>query len=376
MTADRAFDETIHLLYEAATDASLWPHALASLSNLMGSVVSHYLFLDKVKAEAAFSVVDAGYPAEANDDYLRYYGKIDPKPALAIQRPSGQIIACHHHFDDAFIAKSEFYQDYLIPLGVRYFAGVKLIDSGDVSALYGLLRAPGQGRFEDVDLKLFARLRPHLLQATKIFQRLRELSSDHAQAWAALDRVPWGVIVVDQTGRVLAANAAAEAVLKKQDGLRVRQGRLETENPAQTSDLRRLVHGAATLRLDGGGQPGGALAIERRSGGRRLVILVAPLRGGRMLADTARPRAVLFVAEGDGQLVAPETTIMGLFGLTAAEAQIALALSSGKTMDEIASERGVSKNTVRAQMQVILSKTGTSRQAEVVRLILSLPSMR
>jgi DNA-binding CsgD family transcriptional regulator len=95
-----------------------------------------------------------------------------------------------------------------------------------------------------------------------------------------------------------------------------------------------------------------------------------------MIAGTAWQRAVLFLSEGDARPGAPAATIMRLFGLTATEVQIALALAAGKTLDEIAAERGASKNTARTQMQVILSKTGANRQAEVVRLILSLPTMR
>jgi DNA-binding NarL/FixJ family response regulator len=63
-------------------------------------------------------------------------------------------------------------------------------------------------------------------------------------------------------------------------------------------------------------------------------------------------------------------------GLTPSEAEVAVALAAGKNTDDIAAERGAAKNTVRAQVQSILSKTGSRRQAELVRLLPSLPLMR
>jgi DNA-binding CsgD family transcriptional regulator len=65
-----------------------------------------------------------------------------------------------------------------------------------------------------------------------------------------------------------------------------------------------------------------------------------------------------------------------MFGLTPAEACLAVGLASGKRIEDIAEERGVRMPTLRTQMRGILHKTGTRRQADLIRLIVGLPAVR
>ncbi|WP_252716870.1 helix-turn-helix transcriptional regulator [Herbaspirillum sp. B65] len=66
----------------------------------------------------------------------------------------------------------------------------------------------------------------------------------------------------------------------------------------------------------------------------------------------------------------PAEALVALFGLTAAEARLASAFVSGVTLEEYAQRRGVGLGTVRFQMKQVLAKTGTNRQADLVRRIL------
>jgi DNA-binding CsgD family transcriptional regulator len=72
----------------------------------------------------------------------------------------------------------------------------------------------------------------------------------------------------------------------------------------------------------------------------------------------------------------PEQHLVSPFGLTTAEAQIALALLTGKRLEEVAEERGVSLGTVRSQFKAILRKAEVDRQAELVRALLAIPTIR
>jgi DNA-binding NarL/FixJ family response regulator len=61
--------------------------------------------------------------------------------------------------------------------------------------------------------------------------------------------------------------------------------------------------------------------------------------------------------------------IRSLFDLTPAEARVARGLAAGQTVQGLAAESGTSANTVRSHVKVVLSKTGYSRQADVVALL-------
>lgn len=64
------------------------------------------------------------------------------------------------------------------------------------------------------------------------------------------------------------------------------------------------------------------------------------------------------------------TTLSASYGLTPAEARIALALVEGKQLAQIAADFDISRTTVAFHLRNIFQKTGTSRQAELVALFL------
>jgi DNA-binding CsgD family transcriptional regulator len=59
-----------------------------------------------------------------------------------------------------------------------------------------------------------------------------------------------------------------------------------------------------------------------------------------------------------------------LFELTHKEAQLALCLANGRSLQESAGEPGITPNTARADLRSTFSKTGIDRQARLVRAIL------
>jgi DNA-binding CsgD family transcriptional regulator len=83
----------------------------------------------------------------------------------------------------------------------------------------------------------------------------------------------------------------------------------------------------------------------------------------------------VFVTDPERRATVAGRQLVELFGLTPAEAQLAVALLAGKRLARIAAERGVQLPTVRNQLRAVLAKTGTGRQAELVRLLASLPAL-
>lgn len=58
------------------------------------------------------------------------------------------------------------------------------------------------------------------------------------------------------------------------------------------------------------------------------------------------------------------------FGLSLAEAEIAIAITDGADLRAVAAARGVSIQTVRSQLKSIFRKTGATSQARLVAVIL------
>jgi DNA-binding CsgD family transcriptional regulator len=68
--------------------------------------------------------------------------------------------------------------------------------------------------------------------------------------------------------------------------------------------------------------------------------------------------------------------LVQLFRLSPAEARLARALALGKTPEEFATECELSMATVRTQLRKVFEKTGTARQAELMKLLVSVPPTR
>ncbi|MDP6350622.1 MAG: hypothetical protein QF926_07075 [Alphaproteobacteria bacterium] len=195
--------------------------------------------------------------------------------------------------------------------------------------------------------------------------------------WAAanrlLDAVPVGIALVDSACRVLHANRMAEIILTERDGLGLDRGLLTTPQPKDTTRLRRAV-----VQVAGAGDgpertPVGVLRIERPSMMRPWLLVVLPVDVGGPEEGISRMAAV-FVADGDRAPEIPPEVLERLFAVTPAEARLLVALVDGNSLDEAAEMFQVSKNTLRNQLNQLFRKTETSKQSELVRLVLTSPA--
>jgi DNA-binding CsgD family transcriptional regulator len=124
------------------------------------------------------------------------------------------------------------------------------------------------------------------------------------------------------------------------------------------------------------GAPAGALSVPRPSDGHLVTLLVSSVRGRDIdrFADLRMPdpAVLLFIVDPANRAGIPLSWMMDGYGLTGAEARVALAASSGLTILEAANRLGVSQNTIKTHLRRIFAKTGTSRQSELTRLTAAL----
>jgi DNA-binding CsgD family transcriptional regulator len=103
---------------------------------------------------------------------------------------------------------------------------------------------------------------------------------------------------------------------------------------------------------------------------------VSPVRGRDIdrFADFRMldPAVLLFIFDPANRAGIPLAWMMDGYGLTNAEARVALAASSGLTIPETASRLGVSQNTIKTHLRRIFAKTGTSRLNDLAHLTAAL----
>jgi DNA-binding CsgD family transcriptional regulator len=180
-----------------------------------------------------------------------------------------------------------------------------------------------------------------------------------------------GVIVLDAQGAILLMNRSAEAIVGKKDGLTAVPAGLAASRPTEAASLTALIR--ATQRGKRVTPSAGVLKISRERSERPLDLLVAPLSLHRSVLSDRRGATVVFVSDPDAEPTTDVDLLGKLYGLTPAEARLAVLLVRGDDLKSIADHQGVSHNTARTHMKRILEKTHTRRQSELVSLVLRSP---
>jgi DNA-binding NarL/FixJ family response regulator len=233
----------------------------------------------------------------------------------------------------------------------------------------------------DYDL-LLASVRTRLAQVNRIrsgaVQRAEEawrdvLSSSRGRsslealrvATETFDRFLIGVVILDRNGEVRLMNKEAERIFAEDDGLTVVQGTIRGASGRQTTRLQECIATAADAET--GDE---IISFPRVSGGRPYLVLVP---SQRLSGQDIDENVVLLVIDTEQRIKISGETLVRLYNLTKSETRIALMLIDGKRLDQIAEELDVAQTTVVFHLKNLFRKTDTHRQADLVRVLLSVP---
>ncbi|HTS23568.1 MAG TPA: helix-turn-helix transcriptional regulator [Casimicrobiaceae bacterium] len=377
MSEDR-YLAAVDSLYEAALHPKGWPEFLVAFNGLLNGWVGQYMVWDDATRTNVLSFVSEPTLHQDEMRYSAHYGAIDPRRQLLAAQPY-QWVFCHEHFDERFVAGSEFYQDFLIPIGGRYLAAVQFGEHHGLMPIIGMHRGSSQGPFGAREHRWMTRLQPHIARAIQLHLKAYDLGLKADLTARALDALSYPIILADEHCRVRLTNRAADSWLANNGQLKIGSGVLRFAHQKCQDALVRLIFLAAQ---GDGARQGGALAIPRRPNSKGQApkpysLLVIPLRPDAGLsASWQRSLALLVVVDPEASVPLDVSKVQALFGLTPAEAGLVLAVASTHSLEEAARHAGISLNTAKTQLQSVFEKTGTGRQAELVKLIFSHPSVK
>jgi DNA-binding CsgD family transcriptional regulator/PAS domain-containing protein len=361
-------------VYETALDPAVWTPVLERFTDMIGGNMA---WISQLSTETG-SGCDEGDPMarmgpEWPRAYAAHYAQCNPlhhvdNPREYMRQWTPRILTDEDWMPKADLVRSEFYNDFLRPHGVHGCAMIRLAAHGVEIATLNVGRSERLGQFGRGDLEIAGHYHGHLIRAFKLGRRFgvtRRLAGELA---SVLDRSPYGLLLLSQDGRVRHANRNAERLLSESGGLRVTGGVLTTAKAGDARRLAALIAGAGSD--DAEQRAGGAMAVATPLRRAPLSITVAPVRSDRLSALHRGHSVLVCVTDPDANVSLPEQTLRDLFGLTKAEARLALALFEGKSPSEAAESFGVSPNTVRVQLGHVFEKTGARRQSELVRLMM------
>lgn len=373
------YDRLIHLIYETIENVREWDEVFSALRQAVDCKVIHALAVDKQFGTMSFST-GANLPAEGELSYLQKYQFIDPRSQHWNSLPSMECFHDHEMFDDEYMAKSEFYQDFLIPYGAKYLTAIKVLESEELSFSIGCLRGSEQGPLSADSIQFIQKLLPHLHRAVKINASHFTYSTHALIGHALINKMKQAVMLVTVDGKVMLTNPAAQVMLANNSSLRIRDECLCLPEPAQTTFMQvcarieQTVKNAQATPEDQQSYKVLKIEVPENSDDHVLMFYLPLVPQLTLGVFGMRPLVMLmFYDPAQVSLRHDDMLLSAAFGLSPAELKIAAMIAEGLTIAEIAAKLNKQVDTIRKQLQSIYQKTATNSQVEFMRLLQHMP---
>jgi DNA-binding CsgD family transcriptional regulator/PAS domain-containing protein len=354
------------LMHEGALDPKHWRAFLETLGRRMKGAAT--LLLRSPHIAEAGLLYSWGGTDEVLAQYAHSYFPSDP----FVNLPEKQVITLHEFVPVEQLERSRFYIEYLVPWDAIYNLGVDVRDGDRLYARLRLTRGRQAGNFTASEKRFVEHLVPHFDVAMRTHAALDVTKMERAIYADAMDHLTLATVILDASGHVIHMNTLARDILHRQDGILLANDTLALTHPADAQRLRDAIGRA--IAVGRAAKPGivEVLRARRPSGAGHYGMMIRPAAGS-VEADepSVSPAVAVFISVEEGvQTPAPVETIRKLFELTHKEAQLALCLANGRSLQEAAVDLGITLNTARAHLRSTFSKTGIDRQARLVRAIL------
>ncbi|WP_414157051.1 helix-turn-helix transcriptional regulator [Pseudomonas sp. BNK-15] len=345
-------------VYQGLNGSEPWRDTVRHLAVYMNSGSAVVVIRPSTTMDLGF-LVSEPRNAEIEDAYRAHYWTEDP----FLDLPIGQVLTIDEHLGAYGWLNSVFYQRLIGEGGIRYGMGVNIVSESGTVCRIRLYRMENETAFTQGDKDRLFELIPHFSQALGLAARL-ELHETQSELYeGALNRLHIGAIVLDETQRMLRCNQVAQQMLEEGDGLKRVAGLIEAHYRNERQTLKELIGTKETCTQ--------VMSVTRPSGKRKLGLVVRRIPLREESEGKGRAAWIIFICDPDAQTTAPREILRQVFDFTPSEATLAMELANGLSLDEAAEALNIRRNTARTHLRAIFAKAGVTRQAELVRLVLS-----
>ncbi|WER48897.1 helix-turn-helix transcriptional regulator [Cupriavidus sp. WKF15] len=356
-------------LYQGPTEDMPWAGFLESMRQRLGAVFVTLVLRHPASNRPGLIVNASGFGPHLPGEpaYSERYYALCPFLDLHPDR----LFSADELFGEAGWLAHPFYTKYLEPLGLRYILAANLVTPDGVECAWFVSRGHAGQDFGEAEKALLLGLLPHLKRAVDLHAALDTLQSERALYAEAVDRMLVGTIILDEHGKAIRSNDVAGRLLRERDGLYLSDDALHAHCPVESRRFRKILEDAAQAHALAAPRSE-VTTLSRPAAPTPLSVLVRPIPlRYRTEYRARRPAVVVFIRDPAGTPRNPHASLRKLFHLTPTEIELALLMVDGLTLDEAAVRLGVKKNTVRAHLRGIFAKTGATRQAVLVKMLLS-----
>ncbi|WP_333841777.1 helix-turn-helix transcriptional regulator [Limnohabitans sp.] len=364
-TSQEFLSQILGTVYDAALDEAAWVHCLDTIRSGFSANYASLI----VRAETS---EDVGLIVSAGDDQPN----LDPgNPYIAMSPFAGMmpdhIVTLGDVISERNWRNSDYYLSYCKPQNVFHVMAADILTRN--GGIYGLriTRPETAEGFSKVEIDFCQLLIPHIKRALNLHLSInedRKVSSLYSQA---MSQLMVGVVILGQDLQVIECNPAATALLEMKDGLRLVGQHLEADYPNDNRKLQSLLLEAMDKTVGSKASLNQAMSVSRSSGRLAWGLIVQSIASDQWTEGKQRPCVAIFLRDTEGRVDPPVRLAQQLFQLTPAETALAIQLANGLSLEEASEALNIRRNTARAHLRSIFSKTGVRRQTELVRIFLN-----
>ena len=348
-------------IYDAAASLGGWPQPMAAITDVLGAGA---MSLHVIGPDGKTLLLVA---PRTDPQWLRVYGQRWSGSNMVRERGLVLPVGAIYQFESLMarydFEGTEFYNEFWAPQHHDFALFSNLADDPEAIAGIGFYRSARDGPFTPDEESTLHALVPHLQRALNLNLRFGQIEMERDWAVEMLNRCRSAALLVDHQARILQTNAAAELLLCKGKGLYGQTGRLAARTPSDTALLRAMIAGNAVARLS-------SKLILRDGETYVLSLQIWPVQSRAPQLAGRRAAAVVFAEESAERVLPSPELLRALFQLTPAQASLAREILQGDGVAAAARRLGISRATARTHLLQCFQRTGTSRQAELVRVML------
>ena len=363
-------------LHEAALERDGWTSAACLVNDVVGTKGNCLAFGEgRPWADETISFVRICAGGERRKDRERkyfesYYHRDERVPLLGLL-PPGQLLYNDDVYSEAEKKHSPVYNELLRDFEAQEGLQMRLNGPASPDIVWMFADSVERGGWTTDQIRLITALQPHVRQFVRVREMLADARALGASLTDLLEQSRLGIIQLDRLGRILIANDRAEDFLRESGGLRAQRGLLYARETKQNIELQRLL--ARALVAGGPPRAGGTITIGRPPHAGSLVLHIHPVGAGRWRRiGTRQVAALVLIIDPARPARIDPGFVAAAMGLTDHQGEVAAMLANGHSAASIAEATGRSITTVRWHVRQIFSALGISRQAELVRRVLSL----
>ena len=371
------FERILASLYDAMLDETRWPATSALIDEACGLTGNGLMVGEGPKNDVRGLFVGLYYRGQRREDlereYLENYHALDERVPRFRQLPVSRLVHINELYTAEELKTSPTYNEILPRAAMQDGLNVRLpgLDGSHIG--WGLNDPVDSEGWGPSRIAMVQRLLPHIQQFVRVRQALVRAEARSSTVTALLDNPRIGVLELDRRGRILEANDRARSILRHGDGLLDRNGMLRARAPADQVRLERLV--GVALPASGAVAVSGSMVLRRSSVVPPFVVHVKPVVGPQPDYGARHVAALVLIVEPGRQHRINPDLVATTLELTPAETQVAVWLAEGNSVGDMAEATGHTKAAIYWHLQRIYQKHSLSRQADLVRLVLSLAEL-